>query len=596
SVRYMPAGFADGVDDTGHFEANTIDTNIAYWADIRNVPAGLADGDDIDTNIAYWANIRNVPAGLDDGDDIGFVRLRSDGDPWLYDSATFVTGSNITLTQNGDSIIITAADQTDDHWDRNGNYVYTFNNTDSVGIGTTNPAEKLDVSGNVHVSGKFISGSSVTIDGTGGAEGLITESHGEISFDDENLTTTGDISANNITVAGFQLTVSPTNGYVLTSDASGNGSWTAPSTLPGDNEWLLSGSDLYPGNTSWDVGIGLTNPGDKLDVNGHINSSESYKLDGITVLSNAGNSNIFVGKGSGLGITPGSYNSALGDSALSSNSSGVCNTAVGSRALYSNGGGDYNTAIGVAALPDNTSGEYNTAIGNTSLYKTTDGNNNTGVGVGTLHENTAGISNTAIGFEAGYSNQEGDRNVFIGYRAGYSETGDDRLYIENSNSDSPLIWGEFDNNRVVINGNSGSNGSNRTLFVNGEAGGTGSWHVDSDKRLKKNINTISNALARVEQLRGVQFEWEDTKHHAEGKHIGFIAQEVLPILPEVVDRPGEYFGMQYAPITAVLVEAIKEQQDEIKSLMKQLEEQKDLNDELRERLERIESTLELDVE
>ena len=106
--------------------------------------------------------------------------------------------------------------------------------------------------------------------------------------------------------------------------------------------------------------------------------------------------------------------------------------------------------------------------------------------------------------------------------------------------------------------NTSSEPVNRKFYVNGNAGGTTSWLSDSDIRLKKDIITIENALIRVEKLRGVQFEWKDTASHPEGKQIGFIAQEAQEIIPEVVDEKGEHLSMQYAPITALLVEAIKE--------------------------------------
>ncbi len=98
----------------------------------------------------------------------------------------------------------------------------------------------------------------------------------------------------------------------------------------------------------------------------------------------------------------------------------------------------------------------------------------------------------------------------------------------------------------------------RKLFVNGDAGGTTGWFNDSDARLKKNVVTIDNALGKVDKLRSVQFEWKDAANHPEGKQIGFIAQEAQKIIPEVVSKKGEHLSMQYAPITALLVEAVKE--------------------------------------
>jgi len=78
--------------------------------------------------------------------------------------------------------------------------------------------------------------------------------------------------------------------------------------------------------------------------------------------------------------------------------------------------------------------------------------------------------------------------------------------------------------------------------------------------MKKNIETISGALEKVTVLRGVTFEWKDENTLEKGRKMGFIAQEAEPFIPEVVNPSEEGYSMQYAPITALLVEAIKEQQ------------------------------------
>jgi hypothetical protein len=95
------------------------------------------------------------------------------------------------------------------------------------------------------------------------------------------------------------------------------------------------------------------------------------------------------------------------------------------------------------------------------------------------------------------------------------------------------------------------------IWFNAESiGGNTGWNAASDARLKKNVSTIENALDIVDNLRGVWFDWKDTER--EGREIGFIAQEVQEILPEVVNANGKFLGMQYSKITALLVEAIKE--------------------------------------
>ena len=73
-------------------------------------------------------------------------------------------------------------------WVDDGTVVRLETSTDYVGIGTTTPAEKLDVSGNIKASGTITSGNTITIDG---ANDKITASSGTIDFDNENLVTTG---------------------------------------------------------------------------------------------------------------------------------------------------------------------------------------------------------------------------------------------------------------------------------------------------------------------------------------------------------------------------------------------------------------------
>ena len=63
-----------------------------------------------------------------------------------------------------------------------------------------------------------------------------------------------------------------------------------------------------------------------------------------------------------------------------------------------------------------------------------------------------GCYNTAVGAYAGYSLVKGAGNIFLGYKAGYNELGSNKLYIANSDTANPLIYGEFDNGFIKING------------------------------------------------------------------------------------------------------------------------------------------------
>jgi hypothetical protein len=95
----------------------------------------------------------------------------------------------------------------------------------------------------------------------------------------------------------------------------------------------------------------------------------------------------------------------------------------------------------------------------------------------------------------------------------------------------------------------------------------------SDIRFKKNIQTVEHALDKIKALRGVYFNWNKEafpdKNFGNQNEIGFIAQEVEQVVPEIVTRDNtkeEYRSVKYDKLVALLVEAIKEQQKQIDSL------------------------------
>ena len=142
--------------------------------------------------------------------------------------------------------------------------------------------------------------------------------------------------------------------------------------------------------------------------------------------------------------TTGGDNTAIGFHALFTNSTGTSNTATGLNSLRSNSAGSQNTANGREALLSNTSGSNNTADGAFALYSNTNGGNNTASGIMALYSNTTGGNNTAIGASALYSNSSGssggNNNTAIGASALHSNTsgysnvaiGKDALYRNSS--------------------------------------------------------------------------------------------------------------------------------------------------------------------
>jgi hypothetical protein len=90
----------------------------------------------------------------------------------------------------------------------------------------------------------------------------------------------------------------------------------------------------------------------------------------------------------------------------------------------------------------------------------------------------------------------------------------------------------------------------------------------SDERLKDNIELISNPIQKVQQLRGVEFDWNDKSMFKAGKHdYGVIAQDVQKVLPELVKESHTgYLGVDYDKIIGLLIEVVKEQEKRIKDL------------------------------
>ena len=88
--------------------------------------------------------------------------------------------------------------------------------------------------------------------------------------------------------------------------------------------------------------------------------------------------------------------------------------------------------------------------------------------------------------------------------------------------------------------------------------------MTSDLRLIKQIQPLSNSLAKINKLRGVYFSWKVDEisdlSADEGRHIGVIAQDVQQVLPEVVSEinGGKYLGVDYTALIPVLLESIRE--------------------------------------
>ena len=137
--------------------------------------------------------------------------------------------------------------------------------------------------------------------------------------------------------------------------------------------------------------------------------------------------------------------------------------------------------------------------------------------------------------------------------------------------------GDSDHLSIITGGDVGigTSSPNYKLDVRGSIGNnTTLYH--SDARWKEDVKIITDALDKVLKLKGVEFKWKRDQFPAmnfdSNKHLGFIAQEVESIVPEVVGTNKEGFKtVEYPNLVALLVEAIKEQNSEIEGLKKKID-------------------------
>ncbi len=314
-------------------------------------------------------------------------------------------------------------------------------------------------------------------------------------------------------------------------------------------------------NAQYNYGLDVCDQDAKIEGKLNLNDGNSNVLIGSLsgTLNTTGFQNTFVGVFSGQQNMTGFQNTFLGAFAGQQNTTSSLNTFIGNSSGKQTTTGANNTFLGALSGQSNTTGFQNTFIGMFAGAENTTGQSNIYIGNSAGSGNSIGSKNTLVGSFAGTENTSGEGNIFIGYTAGFFELGSDKLYIENSNSSSPLIYGEFDTDEVTINGD---------LCY------TGTLSACSDLRFKKNIKPIAAALNKIKKINGVSHEWKQEEFQDKvwknGIEYGVIAQEVQKVFPHLVNEDEEgYLYVDYSKLTPILLEAIKEQQKIIERLEEQ---------------------------
>lgn len=297
------------------------------------------------------------------------------------------------------------------------------------------------------------------------------------------------------------------------------------------------------------------------------------------------------------------------------------------------GGGDNNSFFGHSSGRGITTGTDNVCVGVNSGMKLKGGDQNTIIGGYIQSQGSPGSNNTLIGYNAGQfldtdiGGNESVNNIIIGSNAGPAKKSrlSNRLYIDIEKSDDPLIEGNFFADLVTVNHYNAINGtehltgfrinnSDRDLYWNLNTNNAGSLNLfstgmitpsfqfkqggslamsgiltaslviasninqPSDIRFKKEIGSLKSPLNVVQNLRGVSHLWnrEDfpNKSFSDGLEYGFIAQEIEEVLPELVHTDSEgYKSVNYTKVIPILVEAIKEMEEEMSLNIKSLQSQ-----------------------
>lgn len=448
----------------------------------------------------------------------------------------------------------------------------TITGSGNVGIGTLSPTEKLTVSGVVHsTSGgfKFPDGTVQTSAATG------TPSIA--------ANTTGNIATLGVGASGSGV------GHVAIGYNAGNGYTGNQSVLIGYSTASAGGSGVY--NTA---------------VGSNANSG--------TPLS-------------------GSHNTLLGSSTFVGST--VSNAiAIGKGATVSGNGG---VAIGVGATAPAETVVIGTSNGSFQERLRIDSSGNVGIGTATpavkLDVNgaiaatsslpgTTGINSKMLPVQGSYlswndSNGDGETN-FNNHRGVGVGGFKFNLFATNGGyMDTPVVITGMGKvgigtmtplHRLDLIGGDLNIGSGGVIRFNGSqiCSSTGCTSL-SDKRLKEDIQPLDGSLEKILRLEGVTYSWKDKEKHGRQRQIGFVAQEVEEVYPQVVvtDPKTGTKSIAYDHLIAPLIEAVKElhasitelfststeHSREIASIKEENEQLKQENAEIKARLERIEALL-----
>jgi hypothetical protein len=219
------------------------------------------------------------------------------------------------------------------------------------------------------------------------------------------------------------------------------------------------------GSSAMATGGGLTTANlNSVAVGFEAGKSATSAPNNVFIGSNAGETSSYTDLSVYVGFKAGQYHKGASSDSASRNIGIGAWTMTGTD--DSSDAGEDCVAVGSYALKAYTNNDECVAIGYKAIYDGSSvptGSNNIAIGSESLKAAVGADQNVCIGSNSGYALVSGDGNVMIGYESGKAETGSNKLYIENSDSAAPLIYGEFDNDKLQVNS---AHTSNNVLTVN----------------------------------------------------------------------------------------------------------------------------------
>ena len=385
-----------------------------------------------------------------------------------------------------------------------------------------------------------------------GVEALYSNTTGGDNTGSGNFALYYNATGNNNTAVGYNA--GPDSGSTSLTNATAIG---ANAIVSESNALVLGGT----GSNAVAVGIGTATPQYTLDVHGTGNFTKPITFASNQTFPGTGTVTS-VGSGTGLTGGPITTSGTLQIDPTVVPQLNAANTFTGNQTVNGNlsatgivTGSAFQIGSNLFAFGSFTN--QNAFLGFSGNSSTT-GTGNTASGYEALQYNTSGSNNTAVGSNAGPdSNSTGLTNATaIGANA----------IVSQSNA---LVLGAPGVN-VGIGTATPSN-----VFTIAQGAGpaiSDGWNTYSSRRWKTNIQTLHDALGKVEQLRGVSYDLK-----ANGKHeVGVIAEEVGAVVPEIVtwEKNGtDARTINYTRLTALLIEATKEQQALIHQQQEQIKAQ-----------------------